>query len=262
MADIDLSQFETIGDKYSKILKDKMKIDTVDDFYEHSLEEIVEKTEIESKRVQQFIDVLDLFRIPKLSIRNAELLYSANINSVEELSHRQASRIYYKLKQIDVESHLIILQLPSFAEISEWIYYSKLLSKRIKYGLNIPMILLPIIGLDEATELKKFQIITVEDFRNRSRLVPGLRKKLGLSKDEFKDLNNIVKMLEIDGIDAYMAACLMEIGIKTIEDLNNTPLSEIMNKLNGIMGKVHCFEECMEENEIAFAKSNAEKGGR
>ena len=258
----ELEQFETIGHKYSKILKKKMNIDSVDDFYQYSLKEIVEKTEIETKRVQQFIDILDLFRIPKLSIRNAELLYYANINSVEELSHRQASRIYYKLKQIDVESHLIILQLPSFAEIGEWIYFAKILNKRIKFGLNIPMILLPMIGLKQATEFKKYQIITVEDFVNRSKIISGLRNKLDLSKKNYKDLINFIEILKIDGVDAYMASCFFEAGFSSLILLKESSISEIMVKINNIFGKKFGFSEKINEEEIKIAKSNIDKGGR
>ncbi|MCP4763625.1 MAG: DUF4332 domain-containing protein [archaeon] len=236
MTIITLDQFECIGDDYAKKLNTDLNIRTVDDFYKCSFEEIREKTVVDEKRVQHWFDVLDLFRIPKISVRDAELLYYANVNSVLELSHRQASRIYYKFKETDVETYFIILALPTFAQIDEWIYFAKLMSRRIKFGLNIPLILLGL-TMDQVTDLSKYRIWTVEDFVTRGKLISGLRGRLNLGRKEYKMLENKIDMLRIDGVDEYIARTLQNAGMESLELLKITDNNEILSKVQEIQAK-------------------------
>ena len=180
-----LTQFETIGGAYAQKLQNKLKIRTVDDFLNHSIKEIHEKTEIDLDRLKEWLEVFDLYRIPNISPRQAELLRFANVNSVEELAHRQTIRIFYKLQEIDEKTFYIILQLPSFATIDNWIYYAKLMIKRMKTGANIPIILLPMVNFELASNLKKFDIFTVEDFSNKKRNISRLRKKINVKRGHY-----------------------------------------------------------------------------
>ncbi|MHA1340773.1 MAG: DUF4332 domain-containing protein [Promethearchaeota archaeon] len=225
----EIREFETIGDKYAKILEEKLNTKYVDELYKFSKEEITKITGIEEKRVEQFLSIIDLFKIPNISIRNAELLYHININSVEELSHRQAVRIYNKLKEIDEVSYLIILQFPSFSQISEWIYYAKLMSRRIKYGRNVPMILFPMINIHQASELKQYQIFTAIDFINARNYIKNLRRKLDLNKEEYQYLLELIDLIGIDGIDLILAEILHKATIKTQHAFISTP-REIIEK--------------------------------
>lgn len=221
-----LDQFESIGENYAKQLE-AIGITTVDDFYNVPVDQIQAKTGIDPKRVQQWAEVLDLFRIPKLSSREAELLVYANVNSVRELSHRQAVRIYYKLKDIDEATYLIIIDLPTFRVIDEWIYYAKLLTKRIKTGLNIPLVKLPMIPLGAAAEFQKYQIITVEEFQIKLPLVKGLRKKVDMTKKSWHAMIDFISLLEIDGIDVYFADVLTRAGILTATVLKNALATDV-----------------------------------
>ena len=114
MKKFSLNEFECISDKYIKDLKAKFNITTVDQFYKYSRQQLLTGLDVEAKVLDQWISVMDLFKIPKMTARNAELLYYANINSVEELAHRDAARIYYKLRQLDKETYLIILNYVSY----------------------------------------------------------------------------------------------------------------------------------------------------
>jgi len=230
MTKTELREFGSIGDLYGKKLKD-MGIQYVDDFFELTPSQIIEITGVDKERVEQWFNVLNLYSIPKVSVRDAELLFNVNVNSVEELSHRQASRIYYKLKNLEEHTYFIILTLPTFSTIDEWIYFSKLMTKNTKYGLNIPLISLSfssLMNLERALELKKYNIFTIEDFMNKNQFVKNMRRRLKLSKNEYKDLLNIIEMLKIDGIDVNIVRKLLESGIKNLEKLNKAKIDSIL----------------------------------
>jgi predicted site-specific integrase-resolvase len=226
-----LIEFETIGSEYAHKLKKDMGIDSIDDFLEYSLEEIHQKSNIDVQRLQQWTDVIDLFRIPDLSSREAELLYFADINSIRELSHRQSLRIFYKLREIDEDTHHIILQLPTFNKIERWIYYAKLMTKRIKFGQNIPIILLPMVQFDNASELKNFKIFTVEDFARKHKIISNLRKKINMSRKNYHKLLNFISYLKIAEIDVYFARLFQEGGIESPEEFLNMENSDILNQI-------------------------------
>lgn len=251
-----LSRFETIGLEYAKKLQQKLGINIVDDFFKYSVEEIHEKTGIEIKRITQYADILDLFRIPTLSPKEAELLNYANINSVEELSHRQAVRIYYKLKEIDVQTYFIILQFPTFAKIDNWIYYAKIMTKRIKYGINIPLVLFPMVTIDNASELQKFQIWTAEDFDLKAPLISKLRNRINLSKKAYFDLTNMIEMVKIGGIDIYFAKVLNKAEIRTPEDLKGLENEEILRRVKEIQDKEQNCPEIMDLEDVIEIKQN------
>ncbi len=230
MTKTELREFESIGDLYGKKLNER-GIQYADDFLKHTPSQIIEITGVDKERVEQWFNVLNLYRIPKVSVRDAELLFNININSIEELSHRQASRIYYKLKNLEEQTYFIILSLPTFSTIDEWIYFSKLMTMSIKHGLNIPLIRLSfssLMNLERALELKKYHNFTIEDFMNKKQFVKNIRKRLKLSKNEYKDLQNIIEMLKIDGIDVNIVKKLFEIGIKNLEELKKANLDSIL----------------------------------
>lgn len=251
-----LSRFETIGLEYAKKLRQKLGINVVDDFFNYSVEEIHEKTGIEIKRISQYADILDLFRIPNLTPKEAELLNYANVNSVEELSHRQAVRIYYKLKEIDVQTYFIILQFPTFAKIDNWIYYAKIMTKRIKYGINIPLVLFPMITIDNASELQKFQIWTAEEFELKAPLISKLRKRINMSKKAYNDLTNMIEMVKIGGINVYFATVFNKAGIRTPEELNAMENEEILSRVKEIQSKEQNCPEIIDLEDIIEIKQN------
>jgi hypothetical protein len=241
---IKINEFESIGQEYAQILKKKMEIETIDDFGKYSIDEINKKTNIDIVRLQKWTDTLDLFQIPGVSAHEAELLYYANINSVKELSHRQAIRIFYKLREIDLETYFIILQLPTFAKIENWIYFAKLMTKRIKFGQNIPLIMLPMIKIDNASELKKYKIYTVEDFVQKSQIISKLRKRINMSRDEYQLLLNMIDFIKIQGVDLYFAIVIAEAGIETVTDFSTMNEAEILKQVENIQGK---DPDCLEK---------------
>ena len=241
-----ISQFESVGFEYAKKLKDTLKIKNVDDFLKFKLDFIHEKSGIEIKRLEQFSDLFDLYRVPNLTARETELLYYANINSVEELSHRQSIRIYYKLKNIDEETYFIILQLPTFAQIDEWIYFAKMLTKRIKFGLNIPIILFPMVSIRNASELKNYKIFTANDFIQKEPNIPKIWRSIKMKRREYKKLKRMIDFVKIAGVDIYFAKIFQEAKIKDVEEFKELDEDTILSMVKPIQSQeIPCIEEIL-----------------
>ena len=254
---VSLESFEGIGKEYALQLKKKLRIHSVDDFLQYSLEELHEKTQIDMERLKQWADVLDLFQIPNITAREAELLYFANINSVQELSHRQAVRIFYKLKEIDEDTFYIILQIPKFAEIEKWIFYAKLMTKRIKFGENVPIILCPMVNIDNASELKNYRIFTIEDFVQKHPLISNLRQNINMKRKNYKNLLNMIKLIQVGGIDIYFAKIFFQAEID-VEDLQSLEVDEILEKVSTIQSHEEEVLEKITQEHIMQLKQNLE----
>ena len=240
-----ISQFESVGYEYAKRLKiAPLKIKNVDDFLKYPIEFIHEKSGIEIKRLEQFSDLFDLYRVPNLTARETELLYYANINSVTELSHRQAIRIYYKLKNIDEETYFIILQLPTFAQIDEWIYFAKMLTKRIKFGLNIPIILFPMVSIRSASELKNYRIFTANDFILKEPNIPKIWRLVNMKRKDYKNLRRMIDFVKIAGVDLYFAKIFQEAKIKDVNEFKELEADTILEMVKTIQDQeISCIEE-------------------
>ncbi len=239
-----ISQFECVGYEYAKKLRNTLKIKNVDDFLKYPIEFIHEKSGIEIKRLEQFSDLFDLYRVPNLTARETELLYYANVNSVTELSHRQAIRIYYKLKNIDEETYFIILQLPTFAKIDEWIYFAKMLTKRIKIGLNIPIILFPMVSIRSASELKNYKIFTANDFIQKEPNIPKIWRLVNMKRREYKNLKRMIDFVKIAGVDLYFAKIFQEANIKDVNEFKELEADTILEMVKPIQDQdISCIEE-------------------
>jgi len=247
-----ISQFESVGYEYAKRLKiAPLKIKNVDDFLKYPLDFIHEKSGIEIKRLEQFADLFDLYRVPNLTARETELLYNANINSVTELSHRQAIRIYYKLKNIDEETYFIILQLPTFAQIDEWIYFAKMLTKRIKIGLNIPIILFPMVSIRSASELKNYKIFTASDFILKEPNIPKIWRLVNMRRRDYKNLKRMLDFVRIPEVDIYFAKIFQEAKIKDVNEFRELEADTILEMVKPIQSQE---SSCIEELDIEMIK--------
>src|SRR6056297_3110291 len=235
MVEFKIEEFECISPQYAEMLRAKLNIVLVDDFYKYSKEKILQEIDVDTRTAQQWFDVLELFKIPKMTPRYAELLYYANVNSIEELAHREASRIYYKFQRLDKETFLILLHYPTFSEIDSWIYYAKLMINRTKNGCAIPMVQIPNFTVDRASDLAKFGIYTVDDFLFRKEIIKGLRRNiLDMSRSDYEELLRFVNLLRIDGVDVYFAKVLWEGGYTNYDILKESPESEILFAVKNI----------------------------
>ncbi len=254
MVEYTLEHFETIGSVYGNLLKKKAKIETVDNFLNETnhgkdFKPLLVKLrapdkkqarsgkgesvpEVTEEQLAEWSEVFDLFRIPKISPRMAELLVHADINSVSELSHRDPVQVWYKIKELDESSYFIVIKSPSLSEIESWVYYAKLIARRIKYGYDIPLINFPMVSLNFASELQKYKIWTVEDLEANSAVIPNLAGKIGMPKEEYTKLLGMCDLCRVNGIDILIARLLGLAGIKSLQQLRTLSADEVFDRLS------------------------------
>ncbi len=257
MVEFTLEQFETIGSFYGNLLKKKADIETVDDFFNETnhgkdFKPLLVKlrapdkkqtrsgkgeaaTEFTEEQLAEWSEVFDLFRVPKVSPRIAELLVHADINSVAELSHRDPVQVWYKIKELDESSYFIVIKSPSLADIESWVYYARLVSRRIRYGYDVPLVNFPMMNLDWASELQKYRIWTVEDLEANFAIIPSLASKIGMPSKVFAELLGMCDLCKVNGIDILIARLLAHAGIKSLQQLRALSADEVFDRLSKYM---------------------------
>jgi predicted flap endonuclease-1-like 5' DNA nuclease len=94
--------------------------------------EIAGKTGISEAKVLEWVNHADLFRIKGVGEEYADLLEASGVDTVPELAQRNSENLYEKLKTINAEKGLT-RQLPSEANIAEWIAQAKTLPRMVNH---------------------------------------------------------------------------------------------------------------------------------
>ncbi|NMC06179.1 MAG: DUF4332 domain-containing protein [Candidatus Lokiarchaeota archaeon] len=252
-----LEQFETIGNDFSDLLKHAAGIKSVDDFlaitsWGRDFKPLIEKlrdparkrtkhekndvvTEISESRLVEWGQVFDLFRVPKMSTRMAELLVHAGINSVGELAHRDPVQVWYKIKELDENSYFIVIKSPALSEIESLVFYARLMTRRIKFGYDVPLINFPIMTINWASELQKFRIWTIEDLEANLVIVPSLAGKIGMPREAYKTLLGMCDLCKVNGIDVLIARLFFQAGITSLVQLRSMSKDGVIERLATVM---------------------------
>ncbi len=131
-----ITEIEGIGQKYSEKLKE-IGITTVEELLEKGAtpkgrEEIAQKTGVSKKLVLSWVNKADLMRIKGVGQEYADLLEASGVDTVVELSHRNAENLYEKMKKVNEEKKLV-RQLPSLKQVQDWIEQAKQLPRKVTY---------------------------------------------------------------------------------------------------------------------------------
>lgn len=235
-----LDQFETIGTANASILRRKASIRDVDEFLarirDGRVDDIKErvKESIPPGTIDTWCEIMELFTVPKVSTKMAEMLVHARVNSVRELSFKDPVQLLYKIMELDERSFFIVVHEPSIAEVEEWIYYAKLMSRSIKQGYDVPLIsFFPLVTVHAASELQRFRIWTVEDLDMvlKTNLI-DVRRRADMTVDAFQELVQLVSLCKLDGVDVVLARALHAIGIKTAGDAAGMNVKEVRASLD------------------------------
>jgi hypothetical protein len=249
--------FETIGPFYGDILKKKVGLETVDDFlqftsygrnYKPLLDKLegqtLEKRKSHSKEQQEINEeivrnwgcVFDLFRVPMVSPRDAEMLVATGIHSVQELSYKDADQVLDKMWDMDEDTYFIIVHEPTIADVEQWIAFAKMIIRRHKYGIGIPLVSLePVMTLNYASEFQKFRIWTIEDLNASIRLIPGLYARIGMPRKTWVDFLGLCDLCRVDGIDAPIARALGMAGITSLDALRSISPDELKSLIDKVI---------------------------
>jgi uncharacterized membrane protein HdeD (DUF308 family)/predicted flap endonuclease-1-like 5' DNA nuclease len=132
----DLEYIEGVGPAYAKQLMDA-GINTPAELLEKGAtpqgrKEIIESTGISRKLILTWINHTDLYRIRGVGSEYAELLEAAGVDTVVELSHRNASNLHAKMVEVNEKKHLV-RRTPSESQVESWVGQAKELPRKISY---------------------------------------------------------------------------------------------------------------------------------
>ena len=127
---------EGVGDQYAEKLK-AIGIVSTDALLEKGCSakgrvEIVDKSGIGAKLILRWVNHADLFRIKSVAGQYAELLESAGVDTVVELSKRKADNLYEALTKCNAEKR-VVRALPSQDKVTDWVAQAKALPRKVQY---------------------------------------------------------------------------------------------------------------------------------
>lgn len=91
-----------------------------------------EKTGIRHDLILEWVNHADLFRIRGVGEEYSDLLEAAGVDTVVELSKRNAENLFAALTKVNGEKKLV-RQLPSKKQVESWIDHAKSLPRVITY---------------------------------------------------------------------------------------------------------------------------------
>lgn len=109
----------------------KAGVNTVEDLLEkgktaQGRDSLASATGLSSDKVLDFVKMADLFRIKGVGQEYAELLLKAGIDSVKELSFRDAEYVYRKVTEIaESTGTQVVRRVPSLKELEKWVQHAK-----------------------------------------------------------------------------------------------------------------------------------------
>jgi predicted flap endonuclease-1-like 5' DNA nuclease len=94
--------------------------------------ELAQKTLLNEKKILEWVNHADLFRIRGIGSEYADLLEEAGVDTVRELSKRKAENLFLKLESVNQKKRLV-RRLPSQEQVSDWIEQAKRLPGIVSY---------------------------------------------------------------------------------------------------------------------------------
>ena len=131
-----IADIEGIGEKYADTLH------AVDISYTSDLlatggtpqgrRELSEKTGISHDLILEWVNLSDLFRIKGIGSEYSDLLEEAGVDTVVELSRRNAENLHAKILEVN-EAKKLVRRPPSLAAVQSWISEAKTLPRAVEY---------------------------------------------------------------------------------------------------------------------------------
>jgi predicted flap endonuclease-1-like 5' DNA nuclease len=131
-----LVDVEGIGEKYAKKLE-KAGVASTDALLEKGAtpagrKELAEKSGVGDHLILEWVNRVDLYRIKGVGQEYSDLLESAGVDTVVELSKRKADNLLNKMLELN-EAKKKVRKLPALSQVEDWIAQAKALPRKIKY---------------------------------------------------------------------------------------------------------------------------------
>jgi predicted flap endonuclease-1-like 5' DNA nuclease len=131
-----LEKVEGIEDKYAGALR-KAGVRSTDDLLKKGStymgrKKLAQAAGVSDKLILVWINHVDLFRIKGVGEEYADLLEEAGVDTVVELAQRNPENLYQKILEVNLSKKLV-RQLPTSAQVADWIVQAKKLPRVINY---------------------------------------------------------------------------------------------------------------------------------
>ncbi|MBX3636360.1 MAG: DUF4332 domain-containing protein [Rubrivivax sp.] len=83
-------------------------------------------------QVLKFANMADLYRVKGIGSEYAELLEAAGVDTVPELSRRNAANLAAAMAQVN-EQKKLVRRLPTESEVAGWVEHAKTLPRALEY---------------------------------------------------------------------------------------------------------------------------------
>ena len=87
----------------------------------HDRERLAERTGISSTRIRDWVDKVDLMRVPGVGPQYSDLLVAAGVGSPAELAQRNPANLAITVQEVVAARPSIVRRIPSESEIAAWI---------------------------------------------------------------------------------------------------------------------------------------------
>jgi predicted flap endonuclease-1-like 5' DNA nuclease len=134
---IDVEDVEGIGPAQAQKLA-SVGIATTDDLLRagathDARERIAEATGISGKLIRDWVDKVDLMRVPGVGPQYSDLLEAAGVDSPAELAQRNPANLATTLQEVVAARPGIVRRVPTETEIAEWIAEAGKLPKIVQH---------------------------------------------------------------------------------------------------------------------------------
>ena len=141
MTTLKIIDIEGIGPSYAEKLV-SIGIKNSDDLLKkgktpQGRKEISQQSEISDKLILKWINMADLIRIKGVGEEYSELLEVSGVDTVIELSHRNAENLHEKMQKVNDQKKLV-RRPPTLNEVENWIIQAKDLPRMIEYSSSSP----------------------------------------------------------------------------------------------------------------------------
>ncbi|MGC9360726.1 MAG: DUF4332 domain-containing protein [Anaerolineae bacterium] len=131
-----IAEIEGIGKTYAAKLREA-GISSVEALLEQAgpadgRKALAEKTGISPALILEWVNHADLFRINGIGEEYSDLLEEAGVDTVVELAQRNPHSLHAKLAEVN-RAKKLVRQLPSQAQVSDWVAQAKSLPRAVSY---------------------------------------------------------------------------------------------------------------------------------
>ena len=94
---------------------------------------LAETTGVEPRKILNWTNMADLFRVKGIGSEYAELLEKSGVDTVKELRTRNPENLLAKMKSVNSSGRALVRSLPGLKNVESWVKHAKQLKPRITY---------------------------------------------------------------------------------------------------------------------------------